>query len=93
VATALRRGELARLVDTAHEATVHLAPATSAVALYLEASSVAEARIPGPLGTAVAGVLAIAAEQRIASGLRGNLGEHRTMLNLATQVLSVRGTR
>lgn len=34
-----------------------------------------------------------AAEQRIASGLRGNLGEHRTMLSLATQVLSERGTR
>jgi hypothetical protein len=93
MATALRRGELAGLDDAAYEHTAHLDPRASAVALYLEASAAAEQRITGPLGTAIAGVLAIAAEQRIASGLRGNLGEHRTMLALATQVLSVRGTR
>lgn len=93
MATSLHRGELARLCDASYEVTAHLAPHASAVALYLEASAAAEERIRGPLGTAIAGVLAIAAEQRIGAGLRGWQGEHRTMLALATMVLSERGVR
>lgn len=79
--------DLGRLVDAAHAATRIVDSRISARQLYDEAAAVAEQRIPGPLGTAVAGVLAIAAEHRRVSGLRGSLGEHKTTLALAIAVL------
>lgn len=79
--------DLRRLVTAAHEATRHIAPEVDAQQLYTEASSVAEQAIPGPVGTAVAGVLAIAAESRRVRRLRGSLGESQPMLALALAVL------
>lgn len=81
--------ELARLVGLAHDATKHIAPQVSAVQLYRDAVAVAEQCIPGPLGVAVAGVLAIAAESRLISGLNGSLGEHKSTLALAVAVLEI----
>lgn len=78
---------LVRLVAAAHDATAHVASGVSAEQLYREAAHAAEQRIPGPLGTAVAGVLAVAAESRRVRRLRGNLGEHRTTMALALAVL------
>lgn len=83
------REELARLVGLAHDATKHIASEVSAVQLYRDAAAVAEQRLPGPLGVAVAGVLAIAAETRRVRGLNGILGEHHTMLSLAVAVLEI----
>jgi hypothetical protein len=83
------REELARLVGLAHDATKHIASEVSAVQLYLDAAAVAEQRIPGPLGVAVAGVLAIAAESRRIRRLSGSLGEHRPTLALAVAVLEI----
>lgn len=84
--------DVLRLLDAAHDATRRIDPQTSARRLYLDAASVAERRIPGPLGTAVAGVLAIAAESRRVSRLAGNLGEHKTTLALAIAVLELPDT-
>lgn len=81
------RDDLIRLVGLAHDATQHLPDTTSAVQLYLDAARAAEARFPGPIGVAVAGVLAIAAETRRVNRLGGNLGEHRTTIALALAVL------
>lgn len=81
------RQQLDRLVDHAHAVTKHISGSTSAVQLYTDAARIAEQRISGAIGTAVAGVLAIAAESRRVSGLRGSLGEHRTTLALAVAVL------
>ena len=81
------RAELCRLIDAAHDVAVHIDASVSAVQLYLDAARVAEQRIPGPVGTAVAGVLAVAAEDRRLSGLRGVLGEQKTTLALAVAVL------
>lgn len=81
------REELARLTGLAHDAVQHIASSVSAVKLYRDAAAVAEQRILGPLGVAVAGVLAIAAESRRVRGLNGILGEHETMLSLAVAVL------
>jgi hypothetical protein len=78
---------LVRLVAAAHDATAHVASGVSAEQLYREAAGIAEQRIPGPLGTAVAGVLAVAAESRRVRRLRGSLGEHRTTMALALAVL------
>jgi hypothetical protein len=84
------RAELCRLIDAAHSRVVGLVASTSAVQLYLDAARVAEQRIPGPVGTAVAGVLAVAAESRRLSGLRGVLGESEITLALAVAVLGMR---
>lgn len=78
--------DLRRLVTVAHDRTEHLGSDVSAVLLYEEAARAAE-RLPEPLGSAIAGVLAIAAVERRSSGLRGCLGESRTMLSLALAVL------
>lgn len=82
-----RQQQLMRLADHAYLATRHIDSSVSAEELYTDAASIAEQRIPGALGTAVAGVLAIAAENRRVSRLRGSLGEHHTMLALAVAVL------
>ena len=81
--------DLVRLVTVAHHATEHLAHDVQAVELYHAAALAAERQIPAPLGAAVAGVLAIAAELRRVTRLRGNLGEHRTMLALALAVIAM----
>lgn len=80
---------LARLLGLAHDVTQHIDSQVSAVQLYRDAAAVAEQRIPGPLGVAVAGVLAVAAESRRVSGLRGILGERETTLSLAVAVLEL----
>lgn len=81
--------DLIRLITAAHHATEDLAHDVQAVELYRAAALAAESQIPGPLGLAVAGVLAIAAEHRRVQRLRGNLGEHRTTLALALAVLAM----
>lgn len=78
---------LHRLLGEAHDAARGINLTTDAGELYRDAAAVAEQRIAGPLGVAVAGVLAMAAEHRRASGMRGALGADLTMLALATRVL------
>lgn len=75
-----------RLVKHAYVVTGHIDSSVSAEELYTDAALVAEQH-GGAIETAVAGVLAIAAENRRLSGLRGNLGEPHTMLALAVAVL------
>jgi hypothetical protein len=79
---------LVRLVGLTHEATRHISHRASALQLYRDARDVAEQRLPGPLGVAVATVLAIAAENRRLSGLSGSLGADRSMMALAVAVLA-----
>jgi hypothetical protein len=45
---------LVRLGSLTHNATRHISHRTSVVQLYRDASDVAEKRLPGPLGVAVA---------------------------------------
>lgn len=82
--------ELIRLVDAARVTTDGVRLDVDAVRLYRDAALVAEQRIDDPLGTAVAGVLAMAAERRRVAGVAGAVGEHRTMLALALRVLELR---
>lgn len=83
------RDALVRLVGLAHEATRHVSHRTSVLQLYRDASDVAEQRLPGSLGVAVAAVLAIAAEQRRLSRIGGSLGADRSMMALAVAVLEI----
>lgn len=83
------REELSRLVGLAHDATAHIGFRTSAVQLYLDGSRAAERVIPGPLGVAIAGVLAMAAEERRAARIGGIMGERNTTLALALAVLEL----
>lgn len=78
--------DLTRLLSVAHERVAHVRHDVDAVALYREAARAAE-RLSGPLGVAVAGVLAEAAERRRMTGLRGHLGCSNTMTALALAVL------
>lgn len=84
-----RTAQLRRLLNHAHDTAGDIGYAEDAAALYQDATDVAEQRIPGPLGVAVAGVLAMAAEHRRASGARGALGADLTMLALARRVLEL----
>lgn len=79
--------ELTRLLTIAHEATKDVAHNVDAAQLFTDAARAAE-RLPGPLGTAVADVLALAAYERRPTGLRGNLGTPKTMTALALAVLA-----
>lgn len=76
-----------RHIDAAYAATRHIQAGVDAVQLYDEAARAAEDRIPGDLGGAIAGVLAMAAESRRNARLSGNLGEQRTTIALALAVL------
>jgi hypothetical protein len=58
--------------------------------LYRDASAVAERRLPGLLGIAVAAVLATAAEQRRLSEVSGSLGADQSTMALAVAVLEMR---
>ena len=78
---------LVRLVGLTHDATKHVFHRTSVVQLYRDASDAAERRWPGPLGVAIAAVLATAAERRRLSGVGGSLGADRSMMALAIAVL------
>jgi hypothetical protein len=80
---------LVRLVGLIHDATRHVSYRISAVQLYRDASDVAELRLPGPVGVAVAAVLAIAAERQRLSGVGGSLGAERPMMALAVAVLGI----
>lgn len=80
---------LARLVGLTHDATKHISHRTSVVQLYRDASDVAERRLPGPLGIAVAAVLAAAAEHRRLSGVGGSLGADQPTMALAVAVLEI----
>ncbi len=82
------REELIRLITVAHRAIRQLASGTDARQLYRDAAATAERTIPGPVGAGVAGVLAMAAEQRRISGMSGCLGEQNTTLALAVAVLA-----
>lgn len=84
--------DLVRLLDAAHHATKGMDSSVQAIELYRAAALVAERLVPAPIGVAVAGVLAIAAEHRRASGMRGNLGADKTMLALACAVLALEGS-
>lgn len=87
------RSEVDRLREVAaHGQTLAFEVGVSARHLYDAAAAVAERRIPGPLGVAVAGVLAVAAESRRVRGLAGSLGEHKTTLALAIAVLELPAT-
>lgn len=77
--------DLLRFLDAADAATQQVGSEVQAVELYKAAALAAEQHVPVPLGLAVAGVLAIAAEKRRVSGLHGNLGEHRTTLALSPE--------
>lgn len=83
------RGAFVVLSKHAHHATRHIAPLDSAVQLYRAARDAAQQRIPGPLGVAVAGVLADGAYRRGLSGHAGSLGEPETLLALAAAVLAL----
>jgi len=83
------RDALVRLVGLTHEATRHVSHRTNVVQLYRDASAVAERRFPGPLGIAVAAVLATAAEHRRLSGVGGSLGADQPMMALAVAVLEI----
>lgn len=83
------RDALVRLVGLTHDATMHVSHRASVVQLYLDASGVAERRLPGPLGVAVAAVLATAAERRRLSGVGGSLGADRPTMALAVAVLEI----
>lgn len=74
--------ELVRSLTAALAATEHLASEVDAVRLFTDAARAAH-RIPGPLGTAVAAVLFMAAYERRLTGLRGSLGCSKTDLALA----------
>jgi hypothetical protein len=78
---------LVRLIELTHDATMHIPHNTSVVQLYRDASDVAEQRLPGPLGIAIAAVLATAAERRWQSGVGGSLGADRPTMALAIAVL------
>lgn len=80
--------QLLRLLDAAHRAVAGLPHDTDACALYRRAAGVAQARLPDPLALSVAGVLALAAENRRVSGVCGALGADTTMLALALAVLA-----
>lgn len=81
------RAELSRLLTLAHDAVAHIGFRTDAVQLYLDGSRAAERVIPGPLGVAIAGVLALAAQERCAARIGGVMGERSTTLALAVAVL------
>lgn len=87
--TADDRDEWTRLVGLAHDATRHLSHRTSALQLYRDARDRAEQRLPGPLGVAVACVLAEAAELRRLSGVGGCLGANKAAMALAIAVLEI----
>ncbi len=80
---------LARSLDAAHQATRQLPTDADVCALYGDAADRAEEVWPGALGVAIAGVLRLAREHRLASGLRGTLGEPLTTLALAIAVAEV----
>jgi ribosomal protein S12 methylthiotransferase accessory factor YcaO len=80
---------LVRLAGLTHDTTRHVSHRTSVLQLYREASDVAEQRLPGPLGVAVAAVLATAAEHRRLSGVGGSLGADQSTMALALAVLEI----
>jgi hypothetical protein len=82
--------ELARLVGLTSDATKHVSHRTSVLQLYRDASAVAERRLPGLLGIAVAAVLATAAEHRRLAGVGGALGADQPTMALAIAVLEMR---
>lgn len=82
----MTRADLVRLTAVAHDRTESLPSSAPAADLYDRAAQHAEHRIPGPLGTAIAGVLAMAAHERRATGIGGCLGAPRVMLALALAV-------
>lgn len=83
------REEFGRLVGLAHDATKHLSAYASALDLYRDARDVAEERLPGLLGIAVACVLAGAAEHRRQSPIGGSLGANKSTMALAIAVLEM----
>lgn len=84
------REVLARLLVQVHDATENIDSRTDALALYREARDVAEQRIPGPLGVAVAAALAAAAYERFLSPIRNSsLGASKSSLALALAVLAL----
>lgn len=89
VAVTTDREVLARLVGQAHDATAHLDTRADAAELFRRARDVAEQRIPGPLGVAVAAALAHAAYERSLSPVRGSLGASKSSLALALAVLDL----
>lgn len=79
--------ELGRLVGLAHDRTLHLDDQrTSAVSIY-GAAKRAALTMPEPLGSALAGVFAMAEYERRQTGLGGVLGESSLMLSLAIAVI------
>lgn len=80
--------DLHRLTTAAYHAVHHLPYDTDLMDLYRRAAERAEQVWPGQLGTAVAGVLALAAEERRVAGVRGILGERNTTMALALAVLA-----
>lgn len=83
------RDELSRLVGLVHEATKHLSSRTSALQLYRDARDVAEVRVPGPLGVAIAAELAAAAYRRGLAEVGGSLGASKSTMALAVAVLEI----
>lgn len=81
---------LIRLVRLTRDATKHVSHSTSVLQLYRDASAVAERRLPGLLGIAVAAVLATAAERRRLSEISGSLGADQPTMALAIAVLEMR---
>lgn len=80
---------LVRLLGLTHDAIAHVSHRASVLQLYHDASNVAEQRLPGSLGVAVAAVLATAAERRRLSGVGGSLGADQPTMALAIAVLEI----
>lgn len=85
--TPTERQELERLLTLSHEAIHDLAHDVSAQRLYVDAARVAERHLPGPVGEAVAAVLALEA-YAWRNRPNGCLGASTTTLALALAVLS-----
>lgn len=79
--------DLASLIGLAHERTKHLDDQrTPATHIYETAKSAAQT-LPEPLGSALAGVFAMAEYERRLTGLGGVAGDSVTMLSLALAVI------
>lgn len=83
------REALSGLISKVHNATAHLDAHASALQLYREARDAAEQCLPGPVGVAVAAVLAEAAVTRAQSPIGGSLGASKSLLALAVAVLEM----
>lgn len=83
----LEAAELNKLTSRAQERTRHLNDQrTPATAIYALARRVAYT-MPEPLGSALAGVFAMAEYERRLTGLGGVIGENSTTLALAVAVI------